>query len=131
MYLKYLFVVSRVRQNFLFFRKFPRHLINFPRLFTISVKKFMISPKFSSLFSKFNQNFLEITLKCLRSHRTFTKFSSENFKIISAKYTRKSNIFSKLSLNLNKILIFAKTLIEIPLNLVKTHRTIFKNFLIT
>ncbi len=114
-----------LRNIFKIFRNFPGHLINFPNLFTISE----ISPKNSSLFSKFNQKFFEIILKFARLYKTFSKFSSGVLKIIFAKYTRKlPNIFSIFSINPNKMLI------EILLNLIKTDLklhtlTIFKNFL--
>ncbi len=128
----FLKVLSNIFQ---IFRNFPVHLINFPNLFTISEKNLPISPKISSLFSKFNQKFFKIFLKFLRLHKTFSKFYSGLLKIIFAKYTRKpSNIFSKFSLNPNKM--FVKTLIKILLNIIKTdlefHKlTIFTNFHIT
>ncbi len=101
----------------------------------MSKKNLPISPKISSLFSKFNKKIFEITLKFLRLHKTFSKFSSGVLKINFAKYTRKPpNVFSKFSYNPNKI--FVRTLIEILLDLMKTDvkfhtLTIFKNFLIT
>ncbi len=123
------------RNIFKIFQNFPGHLLNFPNLFTISEKNLHISPKISSLFSKFNQKFFEIILKFLRLYKTFTKFSSGVLKIIFAKYTWKHpNIFLKFSFNPNKM--FVKILIEILLNLIKTDLkfhtlTIFKNSLIT
>ncbi len=120
---------------FKIFWNFLGHLINFPNLFTISEKNLLISPKISSLFSKLIQKFFKITVKFLQLRETFPKFSSWVLKIIFAKYTRKPfNIFSKFSLNPNKI--FVKTLIEILLNLIKTDLkfhtlTMFKNYLIT
>ncbi len=118
---------------FKIFRNFPWHLINFLNIFTIFENSLPISPKISSLFSKFNQKFFKITLKFLRLHKTFSKFSSGILKIIFTKYIWKPNIFSKFSLNPNKM--FVKTLIEILLNLIKTDvkfhiLTIFKNFLV-
>ncbi len=121
------------RNIFKIFRNFPRHLINFPNPFTMSEKNLKIYQKISSIFSKFNQKIFEITLKFLRLHKTLPKFSSRVLKINFGKYLRKPNIFSKFSLITNKM--FAKTLIEILLNLIKTDLkfhtlTIFKNFLI-
>ncbi len=111
------------RNIFKIFWNFIWHLINFPNILTISEKNLPISIKFSSLFSKFNQKFFEITLKFLWLHKTFLKFSSGVLKIIFAKYSnRKSpNISSKFSLNPNKM--FVKTLIEIKLQTI----TVFKN----
>ncbi len=123
------------RNIFKIFRNNPVHLINFPNLFTISEKNLPISPKISSLFFKLIQKFFEIILKFLRLHKAFSKFSSGVLKIIFAKYTCKPhNIFSKFSLNHNKM--FVKTLIENLLNLIKIDLkfytlTIFKNFFIT
>ncbi len=93
---------------FKIFRNFSGYLINFPNFFTISEKNFLISPKISSLFSKFNQKFFEIVLKFLQLRKTFSKFSSGVLKTNFAKYTRKPrNIFSKFPLNPNKM--FVKT----------------------
>ncbi len=92
--------------------------INFPNLFTISEKNLPISPKISSLFSKFNQKFFKITLKFLWLHKTVSKFSSGVLQIIFPKCTQTPNIFSKFSPNPDKM--FVKTLIEILLNLIKT-----------
>ncbi len=102
-------------------------IINFPNLIAIFVKNLVNSPKISSLFSKFNQHFSEVTLKFLRLHKTFSKFFLEILKIISEKYTWKFNIFSEFFLDPNKI--FIKTLIEILLNLIKTHPKFHRNML--
>ncbi len=71
------------RNIFKIFRNFPGYLINFPNHFTISEKYLPISPKISSLLSKFNQKFFKITLKCLRLHKTFSKFTQK----VSSKLT--------------------------------------------
>ncbi len=99
---------------FKIFRNFPAHRINFFNLFTISVKNLPIFPKISSLFSKFNQKFFEITLKFLRLRKTFSKFSSGVLKIIFVKNIRKLNIFSTFSLNPNKMFSRVHTYCHLP-----------------